>query len=104
MYAFARKFGFADELVKNVKLDKDAKGWDEPNVEDVLREINHGTWTIGYSGQSPERLKLHMKHMNTPTRTSARPRAAPAEGDYWPCRGRAGAPRAQAPGLTQPLA
>ena len=91
MYAFARKFGFADEFVKNVKLDKDAKGWDEPNVEDVLREINHGTWTIGYSGQSPERLKLHMKHMNTFNPRTLKAEGGPCEGDYfglpWPCWG-----------------
>jgi formate dehydrogenase major subunit len=57
MYAFAKKFGYGDELVKNVKLDKDKTGWDEPNIEDLLREINAGNWTIGYTGQSPERLK-----------------------------------------------
>ena len=34
----------------------------EPPVEDILREINRGTWSIGYAGQSPERLKLHMQH------------------------------------------
>ncbi len=26
----------------------------------ILREINRGTWTIGYTGQSPEKLKAHM--------------------------------------------
>ena len=30
--------------------------------EDVLREMNRCSWTIGYCGQSPERLKLHMKN------------------------------------------
>ena len=97
MYAFARKFGFADEFVKNVKLDKDAKGWDRPTWEDV-REINHGTWTIGYSGQSPERLKLHMKHMNTFNPRTLKAEGGPARATTSACRGRAGAPRAQAPG------
>ena len=64
MYAFAKKFGFADEFVKNIKLVKDKSGWDEPLVEDILREINRGVWTIGYTGQSPERLKAHMRHMD----------------------------------------
>ncbi len=62
MYAFAKKFGWAEQFVKNIKLEKDAQGWDEPSIEDTLREINRGTWTIGYTGQSPERLKLHMKN------------------------------------------
>ncbi len=63
MYAFAKKFGFGPEFVKNVKLVKDKSGWDEPVIEDVLREINSGTWTIGYTGQSPDRLKAHMRNM-----------------------------------------
>ncbi|QDF98865.1 formate dehydrogenase [Azoarcus sp. DD4] len=91
MYAFAKKFGWADELVKNVKLKKDAQGWDEPDIEDILREINRGTWTIGYSGQSPERLKLHMKNMHTFDVKTLRAVGGPCDGDYfglpWPCFG-----------------
>ena len=67
MYAFAKKFGFGAEFVKNYKIvkpDGDRK-MEEPEMESVLREINRATWTIGYTGQSPERLKLHMKNMNT---------------------------------------
>ena len=30
----------------------------------MLREINAGNWTIGYTGQSPERLKAHMRNMH----------------------------------------
>src|SRR6185295_11834797 len=63
MYAFARKFGFEKEFCKNIKLVKDKNGWDEPLVEDMTREINAGNWTIGYTGQSPERLKAHMRLM-----------------------------------------
>ena len=63
MYAFAKKFGYGPEFVKNVKLVKDKSGWDEPVIEDVLLEINSGTWTIGYTGQSPDRLKAHMRNM-----------------------------------------
>ncbi|MDX9837920.1 MAG: formate dehydrogenase subunit alpha, partial [Azoarcus sp.] len=91
MYAFARKFGFGDELVKNVKLNKDKQGWDEPEIEDILREINHGTWTIGYTGQSPERLKLHMKNMHTFDVKTLKASGGPCDGDYfglpWPCFG-----------------
>ncbi|MFN3611404.1 formate dehydrogenase subunit alpha [Tepidimonas sp.] len=62
MYQLAQKLGFDKELVKNVKLQK-VKGMDEPVPEDILREINRGVWTIGYTGQSPERLKAHMRNM-----------------------------------------
>lgn len=91
MYAFAKKFGWGDELVKNIKLEKDAQGWDEPNIEDILREINRGTWTIGYSGQSPERLKLHMKNMHTFDVKTLKAAGGPCDGEYfglpWPCYG-----------------
>jgi formate dehydrogenase major subunit len=63
MYQFAQKLGFGPELVKNYKLQK-VKGMDEPMVEDILREINKSVWTIGYTGQSPERLKAHMRNMH----------------------------------------
>jgi formate dehydrogenase major subunit len=64
MYAFAKKFGFAEQFIgKNIKLVKDKTGWDEPLIEDITREFNKGTWTIGYTGQSPERLKAHMRLM-----------------------------------------
>ncbi|WP_333844904.1 formate dehydrogenase subunit alpha [Limnohabitans sp.] len=63
MYQFAQKLGFGPELVKNYKMQK-VKGMDEPMVEDILREINKSVWTIGYTGQSPERLKAHMKNMH----------------------------------------
>jgi formate dehydrogenase major subunit len=62
MYQLAEKLGFGKELVKNYKMQK-VKGMDEPIPDDILREINKGMWTIGYTGQSPERLKAHMKNM-----------------------------------------
>ena len=91
MYAFAKKFGFAAELAKNYKVVKDKQGWDEPLPEDILSEINRGTWTIGYTGQSPERLKLHMKHMATFDVKTLRATGGPCDGEYfglpWPCYG-----------------
>ncbi|MGH8768382.1 MAG: formate dehydrogenase subunit alpha [Burkholderiales bacterium] len=91
MYAFARKFGFEKELVKNIPLTKGKDGWEEPVPEDILREINKGTWTIGYSGQSPERLKLHMKNMHTFDVVTLRAKGGPCDGDFfglpWPCWG-----------------
>jgi formate dehydrogenase major subunit len=62
MYQLAEKLGFGKELVKNFKMQK-IKGLDEPLPEDILREVNKSVWTIGYTGQSPERLKAHMRNM-----------------------------------------
>jgi len=92
MYAFAKKFGWEKEFTKNFKIVKpDANKMEEPEVESVLREINAGTWTIGYTGQSPERLKLHMKNMNTFDVKTLRAKGGPCDGDYfglpWPCYG-----------------
>ena len=48
-------------------------------------------WTIGYTGQSPERLKLHMENQHTFDRTTLRANGGPADGDYyglpWPSWG-----------------
>jgi len=94
MQAFADRLGFGEQLSKNFKLtsfQKHGVEWREPEVESVLREINRGIWTIGYTGQSPERLKLHMKHMNTFDVKSLRANGGPCDGDYfglpWPCFG-----------------
>ncbi len=101
MYAFAKKFGFEKEFVKNIKLVKDKSGWDEPLVEDILREINRGVWTIGYTGQSPERLKAHMRNMDAFDPKTLRCTKSVIDketgydmnGDYfglpWPCYGTA---------------
>jgi formate dehydrogenase major subunit len=43
---------------------------DEPLIEDITREFNRGMWTIGYTGQSPERLKLHMANQHTFDKTT----------------------------------
>jgi len=62
MHQLAEKLGFAKELSKTFKMQK-VKGMDEPMPEEILREINKSVWTIGYTGQSPERLKAHMRNM-----------------------------------------
>jgi formate dehydrogenase major subunit len=86
MYLLAQKFGFEKEFTKNIKVTNN-----EPSMEDTLREINKGTWTIGYTGQSPERLKLHMKHMNTFDVKTLKAVGGPCDGEYfglpWPCYG-----------------
>ncbi|MDB5763186.1 MAG: twin-arginine translocation signal protein [Herminiimonas sp.] len=64
MYQLAEKLGFGKELVAKIKLVPGKGGMLEPEPEDMLREINRGSWTIGYTGQSPERLKAHMRNMH----------------------------------------
>jgi formate dehydrogenase major subunit len=98
MYQLADKLGFGKELVKNFKMQK-VKGMDEPMPEEILREVNKSCWSIGYTGQSPERLKAHMKNMAAfDVKTlRAKPGVKDKEtgydltGDYfglpWPCFG-----------------
>ena len=85
---FAQKFGFHDRMFRNIALEDDGL---TPVIEDVTREFNRGMWTIGYTGQSPERLKLHMANQHTFDRTTLRANGGPADGDFyglpWPCWG-----------------
>jgi len=86
MYLFAKKLGFHNELCKNIKVVLN-----EPVIEDILREINRSCWTIGYTGCSPERLKLHMENKHTFDPTTMKAESGPCKGDYyglpWPCWG-----------------
>ncbi len=88
IYKFAKKLGFADEMFKNIKVEND-----EPNVEETTLEFNKGMWTIGYTGQSPDRLKKHMANQHTFDRTTLRANGGPCDGEYyglpWPCWGTA---------------
>ncbi len=94
MQAFAERLGFGEQLSKNYKLipvNKHGIEWHEPEPESILREINRGVWTIGYTGQSPERLKLHMKNLHTFDVKTLKAVGGPCDGDYfglpWPCWG-----------------
>src|SRR5205807_5907057 len=66
----------------------------EVSAEDILREINRGGWSTGYCGQSPERLKAHMKNQAKFDLVTLRaPKDDPeVGGDYyglpWPCWGK----------------
>jgi formate dehydrogenase major subunit len=88
IYKFAKKLGFADEMFKNIKVEND-----EPLVEDVTLETNRGMWTIGYTGQSPDRLKAHMANQHTFDKTTLRAVGGPVDGEYyglpWPSWGTA---------------
>jgi formate dehydrogenase major subunit len=110
MQQFADKLGFGKELSKNYKMQK-VGGMDEPVPEDILREINKSVWTIGYTGQSPERLKAHMRNMHVfDVKTlKAKGNAKDKEtgydftGDYyglpWPCYGNASIKHPGSPNL-----
>jgi len=114
MYAFAKEFGFDKELVKNYKMwkpDGDAK-WEEPTPESILLEINASNWTIGYTGQSPDRLKAHMRNMNVFDVKTLRAKGGKdketgyvLDGDYfglpWPCYGTAAIKHPGSPNLYQ---
>ncbi|MDH3691865.1 MAG: formate dehydrogenase subunit alpha, partial [Gammaproteobacteria bacterium] len=85
-YLFAEKLGFAKEFTKNIKVVGT-----EPLVEDITREFNRGMWTIGYTGQSPERLKAHAENRHTFNTTTLKAEGGPVDGDYyglpWPSWG-----------------
>ena len=89
MAKFANKFGWADRLFRNIEME-DAE---TPVVESITREFNRGMWTIGYTGQDPDRIKMHMANQHTFDRTTLQARGGPADGDYyglpWPCWGTA---------------
>ena len=98
MYQLAGKLGFDKELTKSHKLVTGKAGMMEPEVESILSEINRGLWTIGYTGQSPERLKAHMRNMNVFDVNTLRAKGGvdketgyKLDGDYfglpWPCYG-----------------
>ena len=121
MLAFARKLGFEDQFLgkkdgkQQLRLVKAKGGYDEPSIEDVLRmEINRGAWTIGYTGQSPLRLKAHMKMMQVFDVKTLRAKGGKyvdpvtkeeydLTGDYfglpWPCYGNAAVKHPGTPNL-----
>ncbi|WP_117235443.1 formate dehydrogenase subunit alpha [Vibrio maerlii] len=86
MYLLTKKLGFADELFKNCKIENN-----QPLIEDITREFNKGMWTIGYTGQSPERIKAHQQNWHTFHKTSLEAEGGPIHGETyglpWPCWG-----------------
>ena len=98
MYQLAGKLGFDKELTKSHKLVAGKAGMMEPEVESILQEINRSVWTVGYTGQSPERLKAHMRNMNVFDVNTLKAKGGvdketgyKLDGDYfglpWPCYG-----------------
>jgi formate dehydrogenase major subunit len=80
---------FQADIFKNYEVNGQ-----EPTAESILKEMNRGALSTGYSGQSPERLKLHMQHQDKFDLVTLRAKPdAPEEikGDFyglpWPCWG-----------------
>ncbi|WP_142848121.1 formate dehydrogenase subunit alpha [Telmatospirillum sp. J64-1] len=86
IYRLAAKLGFAEEMFKNIAVEDS-----HPLPEDILREMNRGCLSTGYTGQSPERLKMHMRYQADFDKVSMRATRGPCEGEYyglpWPCWG-----------------
>ncbi len=87
IYLMAKKLGVADLMFKNIAVENG-----RPVPEDILREMNRGSWSTGYTGQSPERLKLHMANQKDFDLVTLRAKDGPCKGDYyglpWPCWGK----------------
>jgi formate dehydrogenase major subunit len=116
MYQLAQKLGFADQFIgkkdgkQSIKLVKGKGGMDEPDMEDTTREFNRGSWTIGYTGQSPERMQAHMRNMHVFDVKTLRAKGGKdaktgydLTGDYfgmpWPCYGTAAIKHPGSPNL-----
>ncbi len=86
IYLIAKKLGFADEMFKHIKVENNL-----PEAESILQEMNRGSWSTGYCGQSPDRLKSHMAHQADFDMRTQRATTGPNKGDYyglpWPCWG-----------------
>jgi len=86
IYKLAKKLGYAEELTKHIEVNGE-----EPLIEDIMREYNRGMWTVGYTGQSPERIKAHMEHRHTFDVETLQAKGGPLDGEFyglpWPCWG-----------------
>ncbi|MGI3060217.1 formate dehydrogenase subunit alpha [Vibrio alginolyticus] len=86
MYLLSKKLGYSDLLFKNIRVENN-----QPVIEDLTREFNKGMWTIGYTGQSPERLKAHQQNWHTFHETTLEAEGGPVNGETyglpWPCWG-----------------
>jgi len=79
MELLVNKLGFADEFYKNIKQ----------TPEDITLELGSGSLTIGYNGQTPERIKKHLANWHTFDIDDLQAKGGPCDGDYygmpWPC-------------------
>ncbi|QYK05236.1 molybdopterin-dependent oxidoreductase [Shewanella zhangzhouensis] len=86
MYRLAEKLGIAEQYTKRISKENGV-----PLIEDITREINRGMWTIGMTGQSPERIKAHTMNWGTFSQKSLEAEGGPCKGETyglpWPCWG-----------------
>ena len=79
MQLLVNRLGFAEEFYKNIRQVP----------EDITRELGRGSLTIGYNGQTPERIKKHMENWHTFDVDDLQAKGGPCDGDYyglpWPC-------------------
>jgi formate dehydrogenase major subunit len=76
----AKRLGFHKEFTRNIKSIPD----------DITREINLGTWTIGYTGQTPKRIRKHTDNWGSFNIDNLKAEEdSPCKGEYygmpWPC-------------------
>ena len=73
------RLGFADEFYKNIKQVP----------EDITLELGKGSLTIGYNGQTPDRIKKHTENWHTFDIDTLQAKGGPCDGEYfglpWPC-------------------
>ena len=81
--------------------------WTSPTWKTRCARSTAATWTIGYTGQSPERLQAHMRNLHVFDVKTLRAKGGKdaktgyvLDGDYyglpWPCYGNAGAEASRA--------
>jgi formate dehydrogenase major subunit len=79
MKGLVERLGFADEFYKNIKQVP----------EDITLELGSGSLTIGYNGQTPDRIKKHMANWHTFDIDTLQAIGGPCDGEYygmpWPC-------------------
>jgi len=79
MSELVKRLGFADEFYKNIKQVP----------EDITLELGKGSLTIGYNGQTPDRIKKHMANWHTFDIDTLEAKGGPCDGEYfglpWPC-------------------
>jgi formate dehydrogenase major subunit len=91
MIDFAERLGFRKEFIHTAKGDwkgvpvsvKDVKELPEQTIEDVLREINLGCLSIGYNGQTPERLKRQQQWGHVFEIKTKKAVGGPVDGEQW---------------------
>jgi len=91
MVDLAERLGFKKEFTSNRKATwkgvpasaKQVKAFPEETMEDVLREINTGALSIGYIGQTPERLKRQAQWAHVFDIRTKKAEGGPVHGEQW---------------------